>query len=100
MVFAALLLASNGLGHVLDAMDDIRQAAIRPEDRRVDGPPVTLLEAAFLPLRSAYVVFLQGHHVGNPTLQHPIQRSTHGLSARRVVVVRIVREDLEEPAAE
>ena len=94
-----LLLEADELRHVFDPVDDVRHPAVH-EDRRIDGAPVPLLEPAALGLGSANVVLLDRHGVGDTILEHPVERGSQVSGPGGVRVVGVVREDVEETAAE
>ena len=62
----------RGLGKLRDvlyAVNDVGDLAVCPEDRRVDGAPVALLETSSFLLRLANVVFLYRHRVRRTDLR-------------------------------
>jgi hypothetical protein len=61
---------------------------------------VALLEAAAFRFGPPDIVFLDGHRVRNPILQHALKRSPQVGNPRCRRVVRVVGKDLEELSPE
>ena len=99
-LLAILLLQPDERGHVLDAVDDVGDLAVRVAHRRIDGAPVALLEAAAFALRPADVILLDRHHVCAFRLAHPFERGAQIPRAGRGGIVRIVGKHVKEVAAE
>jgi len=99
LLAALALLQPDELGHVLDAMDDVPEPFVVVQHGRVPRAPVPLLEAAAALLRPADVVLLHGHRVGNAALAHALERRAQVADPGRLVVVRVVREHVEDAAA-
>src|SRR5260370_17251531 len=79
-------------------MDDVADLAVSVEDRRVEGTPEALLEAAALGLGPADVVLLNRHGVGGAGGAHGVERGAqvaHSVGGR---VVGVVGEDVKQPA--
>jgi hypothetical protein len=97
VLLAPELLQADELGHVLDAVDDVRDPPVGADDGRVHRAPVALLEAAVGP---PDVVLLHRHRVGDTVREDPVDRGLQVPDAARVRVPRVVREDLEQGTAE
>ena len=100
VAFGTLPVQADELRHVLDAVEDPGDGAVGRADRRVDRAPVALLESATLRCRTLDVVFLDRHGIGEAKVKDTLQRGAEVRHAGRAGVVRIVREDLEEVAAD
>ena len=92
-----LRLLPNELRHVLNAMDQIHDPAVRPQHGGVDRAPVTFLEDA---VRPPYVVFLDGHGVWSDGLEHPVEGRAQFRDTRCRKVLGIIGENLEDTPAE
>jgi hypothetical protein len=99
-LLVAALLQPDVLGHVLDAVDDVAQALVLVQDRRVARAPVAHLEAPAFLGRAPDVVLLHGHRVGRAAVAHAFQRRAQVAHAVRRRVVGVVREDVEDPATD
>jgi hypothetical protein len=84
------------LGHVLDPVDDVPDAAQVVQDGRVHRAPVAHLEPAALGIRPPDVVLLHGHRVGPAGLAHPLERRAQVADAGRRRIVGVVGEDVED----
>ncbi|MDR5749723.1 hypothetical protein QCE48_02785 [Caballeronia sp. LZ024] len=80
--------------HVLDAMDDIEQAAVGGEHRSVYGIPVSKFEAAFRPI--GHVIPLNSHDMGLFRGDDGRERSAQVRRGARLGRRRIVGENVED----
>ena len=85
------------LGHVLDAVQDVAHVARGTEDGQVLGAPVLALKAA---IGAADVVLLHRHRVRRARGEHALERGAQVVGARRLRVVGVIGEHLEEAATE
>ena len=81
-------------------MDDVGELAGVGQDRSVLRAPETLLEAAALLLGPLDVVLLHRHRVGDLLLPDPFERGREVAHPGRLGVIRVVREDIEDPPAD
>jgi hypothetical protein len=77
-----------------DAVDDVGEAAIGREQRRVDRAPVADLEPAALNLGPTDVVFLHSHGVGHQMAADPVQRGPQVALAGGGGLVGVIRVSL------
>jgi len=96
-LLAARVAHPDELGHVLDAMDDQPGRAAVAEHRGIDRAPVALLERS---VGGADVVLLDRHHVTLAGPQHGLQRSAEAAHPGRFGVSGVVREHVEDGAAD
>ncbi len=61
------------VGNIFHVVDDIKQTAIRTEDRCIDGAPVAHLEVFLGASSTGNIVFLDTHGVGHAIAHHPLQ---------------------------
>jgi hypothetical protein len=69
-----VLLQTNDVSDVLDAMHDVCNVLVQVEYRRVDGAPVALLEGTTFALRQTNEVPLDCHHVRCGASEYSFQR--------------------------
>ena len=98
-LLGALLSQAHELGHVLGAVEEVRDAPALVEDRAVRRAVVPLGEAPALRFGHANGVSLYRHGVGHPRHEHALEGGPQVPRARGIRIVRIVRENIEEPAA-
>jgi hypothetical protein len=84
------------LGHVLHAMDDVRDALVVAEHGAVEGAPVALLEATALLRGTPDVVLLNGHPIRCPRRERSAERGTEVPGPGGFGIVGIVGEHIEE----
>ena len=96
VLFTALPLQANHVGHVLDVMDDVNDAALRIENRTVDRAPVPLFEATALGFRTPNIVLLDGHRIRSHQREHARERGPQIRDPGCGRVVGVVGEDLEQ----
>ena len=96
IVLPAQILRPNELRHVLDPMDDEGDAAALVEDRRVDGAPEPLLQAATVGLRE--VIPLDRHRVGDPPGKDAGEGRAEVARAAALGVGRRIGEGVEDVA--
>ena len=90
---------TDEIRHVLDAMNDVRQPAIR-EDRRIHRAPIPFLELPALGRRPPDVVFLHRHRVRLPRAQDRVERGAQIPCAGRLGITGVVGKHLEQTSAD
>src|SRR5438270_5310341 len=81
-------------------MDDVENITISSKNWRIDRAPVPLFKVSSRLRRSAHIVLLKMHYVGNPITQHCCEGCFQIPDSGRAGVIWVVRKNVKEPATD